>query len=85
MSGRFITLAQVMIGAIILKGTTQLSVIRNTTMLLQTTSSKRQRRKKLRWKVQPPSKKVVLFILWRRQRTYNKDVPSHDPEIKGNS
>jgi hypothetical protein len=63
----------------------QLSVIMDTTKLLQATSSKRQRRKKLRWKVQLPTKKVVLFILWRRQGTYNKYVPSQDPETKGNS
>jgi hypothetical protein len=28
---------------------------------------------------------VVLFILWRRQGTYNKDMPSHDLETKRNS
>jgi hypothetical protein len=66
------------------RASAQVPVIRNTTKLLQATSSKKQRRKKLRWKVQLPTKKVVLLILWRRQRTYNKDVPSHDPETKGN-
>jgi hypothetical protein len=34
------------------------------TKFLQATSSKRQRRKKLQRKVQFPTQKIVLFILW---------------------
>jgi hypothetical protein len=41
--------------------------------------------KKLWRKIQLATKKVVLLVLWRRQGAYNKDMPSHDTEAKGNS
>jgi hypothetical protein len=35
-------------------------------------------------KIQLPTKKNVLSFLWRRQGTYNKDLPGNNPETEGN-
>jgi hypothetical protein len=72
----------VTIGETTLKAISKAPVFRDATKFLQATSSKRQRRKKLRRRVQFPTQKVVLFILWGRQGRYNKDVPSQYPEAK---
>jgi hypothetical protein len=85
MSGQSIIPTQATIGEITLKASNKVPSHKGHNKARSDHQLQEQRRKKLRWKIHLPTKKVVLFILWRRQETYNKDVPSHDPETKGNS
>jgi hypothetical protein len=84
MSGRFIILVQMTIGGIIPKHNNTTLNHQGRNKVLSGHQLQEVEGQKLRRKIWRSAQETILFVLWRRQRAYHKDVPSHDSEVERN-